>query len=193
MPDEGPLGRLVTKVEARVEAGDDISIGLIQELAGQRAAGPMLLIPALIVISPLSIVPGLPTLVGINTVLVAGQMAMGHDRFWLPKWLTGRSIPAKWADKLLTFLRPVSQVTDGVVRRRMKFLTSAPVRRVGAMVCVLVGAIMPFLEFIPFTSTVAASIIAVFALAITARDGLLALVWVGLVGAAIAGALTLLT
>jgi hypothetical protein len=182
---EGPLGTLVDKVEARALAGEDVSIGLIQEVAGQRAAGPMLLLPALVVISPLSIVPGIPTMVGINTILIAGQLALGRDRIWLPEWLRGRCLSAKHAKTLLKFLKPVSRAADGVVKRRFRLLTSAPLRRVGAAVCVLVGAIMPFLEFIPFTSTVAATIIAVFALAITARDGFLALAWIGLVLAGI--------
>lgn len=178
---EGPLGTLVDKVEARALAGEDVSIGLIQEVAGQRAAGPMLLLPTLVVISPLSIVPGIPTMVGINTILIAGQLALGRDRIWLPEWLRGRCLSAKHAKTLLRFLKPVSRAADGVVKRRFRFLTSAPLRRVGAAVCVLVGAIMPLLEFIPFTSTVAATIIAVFALAIAARDGFLALAWIGLV------------
>ncbi len=178
---EGTLGRLVRKVEERAEGGDDVSIGLIQEIAGQRAAGPMLLLPALIVISPLSIIPGLPTMVGINTILVAGQIALGRDQVWLPKWLTSRCISAKHAKTLLKFLGPVSRMADGMVKRRARFMTGALMRRIGALVCVLVGAIMPLLEFIPFTSTWAASVIAVYALAITARDGWLAMAWLGLV------------
>jgi hypothetical protein len=51
----------------------------------------------------------------------------------------------------------------------------------------LVGAVMPLLEFIPFTSTWAGAIIATYALAITVRDGFLALAFVGLVSA-VAGA-----
>ncbi|MDV3252915.1 exopolysaccharide biosynthesis protein [Devosia sp. BK] len=193
MSDEGTLGRLVRKVDERAKAGEAVSIGLIQEIAGQRAAGPMLLIPALIVISPLSIIPGLPTMIGLNTILVAGQIVLGRDRIWLPKWLRGRCISAKHAEKLLKFLRPVSRKVDGVVKRRAKLLTSMPMRRIGAVVCVLVGMIMPLLEFIPFTSTWAGTIIAVYALAITARDGFLALAWMGLVGGAVTIALALLT
>lgn len=187
MSEEGTLGRLVRKVEERAKAGEAVSIGLIQEIAGQRAAGPMLLIPALIVISPLSIIPGLPTMIGLNTILVAGQIVLGRDRIWLPKWLRGRCISAKHAEKLLKFLGPVSRTVDGVVKRRAKVLTSMPMRRIGAAVCVLVGMIMPLLEFIPFTSTWAATIIAAYALAITARDGFLAVAFVGLVSA-VAGA-----
>ena len=178
---EGALGGLVRKVEERADAGEAVSIGLVREIAGQRAAGPLLLLPALIVISPLSIIPGLPTMVGLNTILVAGQIALGRENFWLPKWLSERCISAKHAQTLLKFLKPVSRVADGVVRRRARFMTGPVMNRAGALVCVLVGCIMPLLEFIPFTSTWAASVIALYALAITARDGLLATAWIGLV------------
>lgn len=184
-PQEGALGTLVRKVEERAKAGEKVSLGLVQSIAGQRAAGPMLLLPALVVISPLSIIPGVPTMVGINTILVAGQIALGREQVWLPKWLTERCISAKHAQTLLKFLRPVSKVADGVIRRRARFMTSAVMRRLGAAFCVLVGCIMPVMEFIPFTSTWAAMIIAVYALSITARDGLLAMAWAGLVGVAV--------
>lgn len=182
---DGTLETLVGKVVERAEAGEKISIGLVQQIAGQRAAGPLLLLPALLVISPLSIIPGIPTIVGINTILVAGQVALGREQVWLPDWLRKRCLLAKHGKKLAGFLKPVTKVADGIVRRRFRFLTSAPMRRVGAAICVLVGAIMPVLEFVPFTSTWAAAIIAVYALAITARDGFLALAWVGLVLGAI--------
>ncbi|WIY52345.1 exopolysaccharide biosynthesis protein [Devosia sp. YIM 151766] len=182
---EGALGRLVRKVEERLEAGDEVSIGLIQAVAGHRAAGPMLLLPALLVISPLSIIPGVPTLVGINTILVAGQIVLGRDQVWLPKWLTERCISAKHARTLMKFLVPASRMADGVVKRRARFMTGMVMRRIGAAICVLVGAIMPLLEFVPFTSTGAAGIIAVYALSITARDGWLALAWMGLVAGAV--------
>jgi hypothetical protein len=181
---DGTLEMLVGKVAERAEAGEKISISLIQQIAGQRAAGPLLLLPALIVVSPLSIIPGLPTIVGINTILVAGQVVLGREQVWLPEWLRKRCLSAKHAKTLANFLKPVSKAADGVVRRRYRFLTSAPMRRAGAAICVLVGAIMPLLEFVPFTSTWAAAIIAVYALAITARDGFLALAWLGLVLAA---------
>lgn len=189
---EGALGKLVRKVEERLDAGEAVSIGTIKRVAGQRAAGPMLLLPALIVVSPLSIIPGLPTMVGINTILVAGQLALGREQVWLPKWLTERCVPAKYAKKLMTFLRPVSRAADHVVKPRAHALTGAVMRRAGAVICVLVGCIMPVLEVIPFTSTWAASIVAVYALAITARDGWLALAWMGLVSGAIALACMLL-
>ncbi len=188
----GVLGQLLEEVERRVDAGEEISIGMIQTVAGQRAAGPMLLFPALLVVSPLSIIPGLPTLVGINTILVAGQVALGRKTIWLPRWLAERCLPTKHAERLMSFLRPVSRTVDAVTKPRWRALQGAPLRRVGAAICVLVGLIMPLLEFIPFTSTWAAAIIAVFGLAVTARDGLLALFWIALVTGCVAVATLLL-
>ena len=151
--DEGALGDLVQKVEDCVDNGEAVSIGLIQRIAGRRAAGPMLLLPALLVVSPLSIIPGLPSLVGLNSVLIAGQVALGRETVWLPKWLTKRCISAKQAQKLLKFLRPVSKVTDNIIKPRARPLTGMAMRRAGAVVCVLVGATMPVMELVPFTST----------------------------------------
>ena len=66
-------------------------------------------------------------------------------------------------------------------------------RRGGAVICVLVGAVMPVMEVIPLTSTWAGVVIAGYALAITARDGLLAMAWAGLVLALLTVAWALLT
>ncbi|HEY8575758.1 MAG TPA: exopolysaccharide biosynthesis protein [Devosia sp.] len=176
---EGALSRLVRKVQQRTARGEAISIGLLQEVAGVQAAAPMLLIPALIVVSPLSIVPGLPTVIGLHTAIVSAQIIAGRRQIWLPGWLRWRSLSAKHAEKLLKFLLPVSQMTDGVVRRRLLVFTRQPMRRLGAGVCLLLGAIMPLLEFIPMSSTIAAAVIAVYALGLLARDGLLTLAWWG--------------
>jgi hypothetical protein len=180
---EGALGTLVGKVEQRVEDGQCISVGMIREVAGQRAAGPMLMFPALVMMSPASIIPGVPTLVGVSTVLIAGQIALGREQLWLPRWLSRRRLPDKYGDKLVKFLKPVSEKVDAVAKPRWQGLIDGPLRRVGAGLCVLVGMIMPVLEVIPFTSTWAGAIVATYGLAITARDGLLAVVWIGLVAA----------
>lgn len=192
MAQDGELGSLIRELEEHAEAGERISIDLIRQIAGQRASGPMLLLPTLLVISPLSIIPGLPSLVGLNTILVAGQIVLGRNTIWLPKWLTKRQLAARHAQKVLKFLKPISRVADKMIKRRATYLTAWPMRRAGALVCVLVGMVMPILEFVPFTSTWAGVVIAGYALAITVRDGLLALAWVGVVTACISIVLGLL-
>nr|WP_314257305.1 exopolysaccharide biosynthesis protein [uncultured Devosia sp.] len=187
--DTGVLTELVDDLKQRVEAGERISIGLIQRIAGGRAAGPILLLPALVVVSPLSAIPGVPTIVGLNTILVAGQVALGRDHLWLPNWLTKRAVPSKYGARLLKYLGRFSQVADGIAKPRAKAVIAPLTRRVGAGICVAVACLMPAMEIIPFTSTWAAGIIALYALAITARDGFLTLAWLALVVAVVSVAL----
>jgi hypothetical protein len=189
---QGALGSLVGKVEQRVDTGESASVGMIREVAGQRAAGPMLLFPALVLVSPLSIIPGVPTLVGISTVLIAGQIALGRRHLWLPKWLSDRRLPSKHAERLVKFLKPVSEKADALAKPRWQGLVDGPLRRLGAGICLVVGLLMPFMEVIPFTSTWAGVTVATYGLAITARDGLLAVVWIALVAAVISIAALLL-
>lgn len=191
--EQGALGTLVGKVEQRVDSGEKVSVGMIREVAGQRAAGPMLLFPALVLVSPLSIIPGVPTLVGISTVLIAGQIAFGRKQLWLPKWLAERCLPSKHGEKLLKFLKPVSEKVDAVAKPRWQVIVDGPLRRIGAGLCLMVGVVMPVMEVVPFTSTWAGVVVGTYGLAITVRDGLLAVVWVGLLAAVISVAALLLT
>lgn len=190
--EDGALTDLIGKAEKHVEAGEPISIELIQSIAGQRASGPLLLFPALLAMSPLTIIPGIPTLIALNTVLVAGQIALGREQIWLPRWLKQRHLPSRQGEKLLKFLKPVGEKADKVVKPRATFLTAWPLRRAGAVICTLIGFVMPVTEVIPFTSTWAGAIIATYALAITVRDGLLVLAWAGLILAALTLAAALL-
>lgn len=178
---DGPLAPIIKEVEKHAEAGEPVTIDVIKQATGTRAAGPMLLVPALIAMSPLTVIPGVPSLIGLNTVLVAGQLALGRKQIWLPKWLRHRKLKASHGQRLLKFLKPVGKVADRVAKPRLRFLTSWPMRRLGAAVCVLIGLVMPVTEVIPFSSTWVGATIATYALAITARDGMLVLAWAGLI------------
>ena len=192
-PSDGTLGPIVDEVDKHAKAGDTVSIETVREIAGRRAAGPLLLLPALVAMSPMTVVPGVATIIGLNTVLVAGQIALGRESVWLPKWLNKLKLAPKHVEKLVKFLKPVGKVADEVARPRLGFLTAWPVRRVGAAACTLIGLAMPVTELIPFTATWVGALIATYALAITARAGLLVLAWVGLILTAATIALNFLT
>lgn len=177
---DGPLAPIIEEVERHAEAGEPVSLDMIKQVAGAQVAGPLLLMPALVAMSPLTIIPTVPSLIGLNTVLVAGQIVLGRRHIWLPRWLRSKTLSARHTRKLLKVLKPVGKVADSVARPRLSFLTAWPLRRIGAMVCVLIGLAMPVTEVIPFTSTWVGATIAVYALAIMARDGMLVLAWVGL-------------
>src|SRR5262245_61743998 len=62
-----------------------IRLGVLLSAVGRRSYGPLLLLIGLIAISPLTVLPFTTTIVAAITLLIAGQMALGLKRPWLPK------------------------------------------------------------------------------------------------------------
>lgn len=178
---ERPLSGLIDAIAERTAAGESISVQTIQEIAGERIAGPLLFFPAMIVVSPLSLIPTLPTIVGTTVILIAGQLIAGRKSVWLPQKLSGASLSPERTGKALDFIRPAVGWIERLCKPRLTFLTDGIGMRVAAAICILVALTMPPLELVPGASTSAGTIIATFGLALTTRDGLLLLVALALV------------
>ncbi|MFD1944151.1 exopolysaccharide biosynthesis protein [Paradevosia shaoguanensis] len=176
-----PLEGLIDAIAARAAQGESISVATIQEIAGDRIAGPLLFFPAMIVVSPLSLIPTLPTIVGTTVVLIAGQLIAGRKSIWLPSRLSKAALSPERTRKALEFIRPVVKWIEKLSWARLTFLTDGLGMRLAAMVCILVALTMPPLELVPGASTSAGTIIATFGLALTTRDGLLLLAALALV------------
>ena len=59
---------------------------------GSASFAPILLLPALVIVTPLSGIPLLSSICGIGIALIAGQMLIGRRHLWLPRWIQSRSI-----------------------------------------------------------------------------------------------------
>lgn len=176
MPDTPhTLSGLVEKINRKGMAAGGISIADIRRLTGRRMAGPLLFFPAMVVVSPLSLIPTLPTMVAVIVLLVAGQLPFGVKMIWLPKRILSMSLSRERLEKVVDLLRPAAAWIDKVSRPRLILLTEGIGMRLAAVVCVLVALTMPPLEFFPGASTTAGVVIATFGLALTTRDGLLML------------------
>ena len=178
------LSALVTRIEEKGRAQGAISIADIRRLTGRRMAGALLFFPAMIVVSPLSLVPTLPTMVAIIVLIVAGQLLIGKGKIWLPRRLLGLSLSGDRLEKAMKFLKPAASWIDKVARPRWGWLAQGIPARFAAAVCIFVALTMPPLEFFPGASTAAGVIIAVFGLALMTLDGLLMLAALGLVATA---------
>src|SRR5688500_18241055 len=66
---------------------EHVRFGGLLSAVGRRSYGPLLLIIGLFAISPATILPGMTTVAAAITLLVAGQMALGLKRPWLPKFV----------------------------------------------------------------------------------------------------------
>lgn len=154
---------------------EQVSVEDLVEATGRRSFAPLLLVAGLLVASPLSGIPGLPTFTAALVALIAVQLLLRRRSFWLPEWLLRRKFSQSKLDKALRFLRPPARWIDKLLRPRLTALTKGPFVLVIGVFCGLLALTMPPLEFVPFASSVVGTVLAIFGLALVSHDGLLVL------------------
>lgn len=151
---------------------DGIRFGVLLSAVGRRSYGPILLLLGLIAISPLTALPFTTSIVAAITLLIAGQMALGLKRPWLPKAVLNIRVPRKAFFDFLDYARPRVDRIDGVlVHPRWTFMT-VPLFVNAVALCVCAAALITFpLSLIPFAPMAPGVAIVLFGLGMTARDG----------------------
>ena len=165
-------------IESLRQAGDadqPVKIESMLQATGERSVGALLLVPGLLVLSPLSGIPGLPSVFAVMVMLIAGQLLVGRRHFWLPQWLLQRTASRSKYDRALAFLKRPAAFVDRLIRPRLKFLTQGLAIRGNALLCMAIAATMPPLEIIPFGNTTAGAALSVLGVGMMARDGLMIL------------------
>ncbi len=139
----------------------------------------LLLLPALILVTPLSGIPGLSSLGGLTIALVALQILLGRPTIWFPAFVLRRRLSA---DRLLRALDRLDRPVRFLDRRsvaRADWFFAFPGRQLALATCVACGLAMPFLELVPFSATTLAMVVTILAAALLVRDGLLAALGLG--------------
>ncbi|WP_377295761.1 exopolysaccharide biosynthesis protein [Rhizobium sp. SGZ-381] len=168
------LTEVLDAIAGLADDRDTVSIHDVREEIGERSFGPFLLVPAVIEISPIGGIPGLPTAIAVVIALFAVQILIGRKHLWLPGFVERRTIGAGKLGKAMEKLRPVARVTDRLFKPRLKWLTKPPWLQGMAALCIALCFTVPPLELIPFASTAPMGTIALFGLSLVARDGLIA-------------------
>jgi hypothetical protein len=169
------LDQLLDLIDQTAAGKKDISLDHIMTTIGNRSFGPLLLLAGLIVIVPiLGDIPGLPSTVALIIILIAGQLIIGRDRFWLPEWLLSRSVKHDQLCRILRSLRPAARFLDRWTRPRWVFLTKGGRTYLVALACMVIALAMPPMELIPFSANGAGIALIAFGLALITHDGLLA-------------------
>lgn len=151
---------------------EHLYIDELVEAIGQASFTPVLLLPALAVVSPLSGIPLFSTVMGFVIFLVAFQMLLGRDQLWLPQWLLRHKTSSPRVRSVLQRLRPVLIWLDEHTYARLKAFVHRPLIFIPQLLCVLSGLMMPFSEFVPFSSSLIGGAVALLAFGMLARDGL---------------------
>jgi hypothetical protein len=172
---EGVLDRLIEA--AKRDHNGIISVGDVQDMIGRRSFGPMLLVPGLIGLSPIGAIPGIPGVMAAIELFFAWQIVIGRKNIWLPQFLTRRSMTTARFRRGVQALRPYARWVDKfLLRPRLTFLTRGPFFYLIASMCVFVSLITPVIELVPLAGIVPNAALTAFGLAVTAHDGLWALV-----------------
>jgi hypothetical protein len=167
-----------------VSSEEELEFRRIVQAFGEAGFVPMLLAPALIVVSPLSGIPLLPTLFGTMIALISLQMLLGRRHLWLPEMLMRRRIRGRQLHSALLRTRGFGRWIDRHARDRLSLLVRPPLDVVPKALCMLCGAAMPFLELVPFSSSLLAAAVVLMGTGMLARDGLFTLAAGGFIGIA---------
>jgi hypothetical protein len=163
-------------IRSDINRDGKITVAEMIDMIGKRSFGPLILVPSLIGLSPIGAIPGVPLTCSIIIMFFTGQILVGAPHIWLPEMIQARSLPAKRVVPALEKFRPVTRFIDRLFMPRMIYLTTGPAFYVIAAFCFLVALVTPTLEIIPMAGIIPCAAVVAFALAITARDGLWALI-----------------
>lgn len=169
-----------------------VTLGDILESVGTRSFAPLLMLTGTLLVSPLSGIPLFPSTMAFIVLLASLQMLVGRPHFWLPRWLLMRTLERESLLRVLDWLKTPCAFIDRYLRPRLVYLVRGPSQVVIALVCLVLAALMPIMELMPFSSSVAGFALCAFGLALVAHDGLMVLLayaTITLMAAVIVGAL----
>lgn len=172
-PVDAADGALMTVLDALDDTlqGERVSVAHIAARLGERSFAPLLLVPAMILVTPVSSIPGMPTTGAAIIALVTVQMLAGRRSLWIPGALGRRSVSADSLGHAVDWLRRPAGWIDRHVRPRLTYLARRPLSYAALLTCLAVTLVMPLMEFVPMLATVAASAITLFAIGLMTFDG----------------------
>lgn len=153
--------------ELAAGAGEEgLTIGQILDRMDERAFGLMILVLAIPCLVPA--VQGVPQVVALPMLLLAGQILIGREEPWLPGAILRRRVSKAWLTRMADFARKSMGWFEQMSRPRLRFLaTGLGEKLAAAMICVGVVCILP-----PITNTVPSLGITLLCVGLLQRDGL---------------------
>jgi hypothetical protein len=154
------------------EGEDTVSLRDILSRIGTRSFAATLLVLGLLMVSPLSAIPFLPSLVAVVILLIAGQAVMGRHHLWLPDAIMWRRTSASRLVRALDSLARPAAWIDAHRSGRWMALTRQPISLLAYLVIIAVALTWPPLSLVPFSTTLSAVGLSLLAAGQTLRDGI---------------------
>jgi len=153
------------------DASPTLTVGEMLDAFDSRAFGAMLLVFGLLNTLPLP--PGSSTILSLPILFLAPQIAMGADHPWLPRKLTEKPIRRDDMRGLFRRLAPIVRSMELITRPRLRPMFAPLGERVIGVVCTLLALVLVLP--IPLGNLAPGATVAILALALLQRDGILAL------------------
>lgn len=173
---------LLDRLKSAAEEGGRVSVEQVLQVLGRRSFGPLLLVSGLLTVAPLiGDIPGVPTIVGALVLLVSVQLLFKRNHIWLPDWLLRRSVDHQKLEKAIHWMSKPAHFIDSLIKRRFSRVIHGVGFDIIAGTCVLLAAIMPAMEIVPFSANAAGLALTLMGLGVMAEDGLLASISIALI------------
>ncbi|MBE3637617.1 exopolysaccharide biosynthesis protein [Mangrovicoccus algicola] len=194
MPDKGTraLSEVLDELENTIGTEQEsVQVEDLVEALGRSSFAALMLAFSLVSTSPASAIPGMTAAVALLVFILVAQMMVGRDSVWLPQFVTRRRLSSATLRKGIRWLRKPVAFVEKFLRPRFTWLLHRPWLWLPMGLIMALTLVMPFLEIIPTSGSIASAVIALFAASLLTRDGALTLVSL-LCLAALPGALLLL-
>lgn len=179
-----PVRHVVDRLEERAQE-DSVTLRNLVEACGTASFVPAMMVPALLVVSPLSGIPLFSSFCGITIAFIAAQMLFKRSHLYLPDAVTRRKVSG---DRLRGGLKKMRRVADFLDRHthkgRLRQLVGRGGRILPQLLCVIAGALMPLLEIVPFSSSILGAAVLSFSVGLLTRDGVFVLAGMAIMGTA---------
>lgn len=151
--------------------GESVSVGELLDRLDSRAHGVLLLVLALPMCIPN--IPGISTIFGFLMLAPALQLVFGSHRLWIPRGMREMRIDCEALRKTLRVATPPLKRIEYLIKPRWSALTRFPATIVIGLQTLLMALIL--ILPIPFANWPPGMTVAMTALALLQRDGILML------------------
>lgn len=175
MTTQQPISDVVEKLEDAT-ASPDTTLGDVLDEFGSAAYSSALLAVAVLLVSPLSGVPGFSAACGLTIFLIASQGAVARRSIWIPARLARLCLTSERAQSIVARIHTAAEWIDERSKARLAVLVSPPASRLLYAICAIAGLCLPFMELIPMTSSMLGLSVSLIAAGLLTRDGVISVV-----------------
>lgn len=159
----------LTRALATAGGGEGLTLGEIRDRLDERGFGLLILILSIPCLVPA--LYGVPQVIGVPIILLAGQLLIGMKEPWLPDGLLARRAPQAWLDRMADFAEKRMGWFERLSRPRLKVLSTGAGERFAAlfMIVATITIVLPLMNTVPSVA------LALLAVGLIQRDGVFVL------------------